>query len=140
MEDPYNLNRFVKVQDAVHEDVYEELREGRKRSHRLWFVFPQSQGLGYSATSRIVAIDSLDEPKAVLRHHILGGSLIQCTELVSQTSGRTVHQIFGSPDDMKFHSSMTLFSHAAPDSAVFKNALQKFFGGREDQMTLERLL
>src|SRR5689334_3608917 len=140
MEDPYNLNRFVKAQDAVYEDVCEELREGCKRSHWMWFVFPQIQGLGYSATSRIFAIASLDEAKAFLQHPILGRRLIQCTELVNQTSGRTVHQIFGSPDDMKFHSSMTLFSHAAPDSAVFKNALQKFFGGREDQMTLERLL
>jgi uncharacterized protein (DUF1810 family) len=139
MEDPYNLNRFVKAQDAVYEDVRAELRDGHKRSHWMWFVFPQIQGLGYSATSRIFAIASLEEAKAFLQHPILGRRLIECTELVNQTSGRTVHQIFGSPDDMKFHSSMTLFSRAAADNAVFKNALQKFFGGQEDQSTLDRL-
>jgi uncharacterized protein (DUF1810 family) len=138
--DPYNLERFVKAQDAVYEDVCEELRDGRKTSHWMWFVFPQIKGLGYSSTSRIFAISSLAEAQAFLRHPILGPRLIECTELVNQTSGRTVHDIFGSPDDMKFHSSMTLFRHADPDNVVFKDALKKFFGGREDQSTLDRLL
>jgi uncharacterized protein (DUF1810 family) len=139
MNDPYKLDRFVKAQETIYADVCEELHQGRKRSHWMWFVFPQIKGLGYSSTSKIFAISSLDEAKAYLSHPVLGPRLIECTELVNKTSGRTAHEIFGSPDDMKFHSSMTLFSQAEPENPVFKNALVKFFGGQEDQMTLDRL-
>ena len=105
----------------------------------MWFVFPQIKGLGYSSMSRTFAISSLEEAKAYLRHPILGSRLIECAMLVNNTAGRTIHEIFGSPDDLKFHSSMTLFSCATSDKQVFEEALRKFFGAQDDQLTLDRL-
>jgi uncharacterized protein (DUF1810 family) len=139
MDDPYNLSRFVEAQSGVFNQVLTELRQGNKRSHWMWFVFPQVAGLGYSAMSRKFAITSLDEARAYLNHSILGPRLIECTALVNSTSGKTIDDIFGSPDDMKFHSCMTLFATAASGQQLFKDALQKFFGGRYDQLTLDRL-
>jgi uncharacterized protein (DUF1810 family) len=139
MDDPYNLNRFVEAQNRVYHQVCSELRQGSKQSHWMWFVFPQIKGLGYSPMSKAFAISSLEEAKAYLRHPILGPRLLECTKLVNSTSGLTIHDIFGSPDDLKFHSSMTLFAHAEPDNPVFVEALRKFFGSRYDQLTLDQL-
>lgn len=119
--------------------VLEELRAGSKTSHWMWFVFPQIQGLGHSATARHFAIASRAEAEAYLHHPILGPRLRECTRLVNDIEGRSVEQIFGYPDDLKFRSSMTLFAHATADNQVFVDAVRKYFGGEYDPMTLERL-
>ena len=139
MSDPFNLSRFLSAQTPVIERVREELRGGRKRSHWMWFVFPQIAGLGHSATAQRYAIASLDEARAYLGHDILGPRLKECAALVVAVEGRNIGEIFAAPDDLKFHSSMTLFARAAPDEPVFRDALQKYFGGEEDRATLERI-
>jgi uncharacterized protein (DUF1810 family) len=139
MHDPHNLSRFVNAQDPVFEDVLAELRKGRKTSHWMWFVFPQIQGLGYSAMAQHFAISSLQEAKAYLDDPVLGQRLIECTRLVNAINGKTIHEILGSPDDLKFRSCMTLFAHAAPKPNVFEEALQKYFSGREDEQTVARI-
>jgi uncharacterized protein (DUF1810 family) len=139
MDDPYNLQHFVDAQAPVFEQVRAELRAGRKRSHWMWFVFPQIAGLGHSEMARRYAISSLDEAKAYLAHPVLGARLRECTELVSKVDGRSVGEIFGYPDDLKFHSSMTLFARATGDYGVFEAALKKYFGGKPDPETLKRL-
>src|SRR5438552_788440 len=111
----YDLQRFVEAQDPVYEQVCAELRRGKKTSHWMWFVFPQLSGLGTSAMSRRYAISSVEEAAAYLRHPILGPRLIECAELVLQVSGKTANEIFGSPDDLKFRSSMSLFARASPE-------------------------
>lgn len=136
---PVDLDRFVQAQAAVLADVHRELGEGRKRSHWMWFVFPQIAGLGHSAMAGRYAIASLAEARAYLAHPTLGPRLIECTGLVVQIDGRSINQILGSPDDMKFRSSMTLFGLAAPDEPTFRNALHKYFGGVPDIRTLELL-
>jgi uncharacterized protein (DUF1810 family) len=137
--DPYKLQRFLDAQDPVYAKVCSELRAGRKQSHWMWFIFPQIQGLGYSPIARKFAIASLKEAKAYLDHAILGARLRECCRLVSQVEGRSVEEIFGYPDDLKFRSSMTLFAHAAQDKQIFKDALEKYFNGEEDPATVERL-
>ena len=139
MNDPYNLQRFVDAQNPVFEQVCSELRQGRKRTHWIWFVFPQIQGLGYSPTAIEYAISSLSEAEAYLKHPILGPRLIECTRLITQVEGCSIDQILGYPDDLKFRSSMTLFAHATSDNQVFKDALQKYYGGEFDRQTLARL-
>jgi uncharacterized protein (DUF1810 family) len=139
MKDPYNLQRFVDAQSGVIERVYSELRAGRKRSHWMWYIFPQISGLGSSATARTFAISSLAEAVSYLDHAILGPRLRKCTELVNMIEGSSIEDIFGYPDHLKFHSSMTLFARAAPDEPVFQAALDKFFGGKLDNLTLARL-
>jgi uncharacterized protein (DUF1810 family) len=139
MNDPYSLQRFVEAQDPVYEEVCSELRSGRKTSHWMWFVFPQIAGLGHSFMAQEYAISSLDEAKAYLRHPVLRPRLTECTELVMRVEGKTIRQIFGSPDDLKFRSSMTLFAAASPDIAIFQQALNKYFGGEPDRLTLARL-
>lgn len=139
MDDSYNLKRFVEAQDPVYAQVCNELLQGRKTSHWMWFVFPQIRGLGHSPTAREFAITSLEEAKAYLQHPVLGPRLLECTRLVCRISGKTVRQIFGFPDDLKFKSCMTLFAHAAPDPQVFKEALMKYFSGEEDPLTLEEI-
>ena len=133
------LERFVQAQEPVIERVLTELRAGRKVSHWMWFVFPQIQGLGRSPTAQRFAIASRAEAEAYLRHEVLGPRLRQCTRLVNAVEGRSVEEIFGYPDHLKFHSSMTLFAHAAADDPIFVDALRKYFGGQEDPMTLEHL-
>jgi uncharacterized protein (DUF1810 family) len=137
MKDPFLLDRFVAAQEDVYSEVLSELRAGRKRSHWMWFIFPQMKGLGYSAQSHYYGIGSLDEATAYLRHPILGPRLVECTQLVNQVEERAIREILGSPDDLKFHSSMTLFESAAEDGAIFRAALDKYFGGEPDQLTLE---
>ena len=139
MPDPHNLNRFLSAQAPVIEQVREELRGGKKRSHWMWFVFPQIAGLGLSATAQHYAIASLDEARAYLAHEILGPRLKECAALVVAVQGRTIEEIFGYPDNLKFHSSMTLFARAAPEQPVFREALQKYFGSVEDRATMERI-
>jgi uncharacterized protein (DUF1810 family) len=139
MSDPHDLQRFVDAQNPVYDKVRSELRDGRKRSHWMWFVFPQIEGLGSSPLARKFAISSLAEATAYLAHPILGPRLAECTGLVNQVEGRRIEQIFGYPDDLKFRSSMTLFGHAAPDNRVFIDALQKYFAGEFDPATLARL-
>lgn len=137
--DPYNLRRFVNAQNPVFEEVCLELRRGLKESHWIWFVFPQITGLGRSAMAEEFAIGSLDEARAYLAHPTLGPRLRDCTRLVNSVQGRSIHQVFGSPDDLKFRSCMTLFARATEDNQVFKDALRKYFGGEPDELTLARL-
>ncbi len=130
------LDRFVHAQNPIIADVRRELADGRKRTHWMWFVFPQLAGLGHSPTARHYALASLAEAKAYLAHPVLGSRLIECAALVNAVEGRSVHTIFGSPDDLKFHSSMTLFAAAASKEAVFREALDKYFAGTMDPRTM----
>jgi len=139
MSDPYDLQRFVDAQNPVYDRVRAELQEGRKRSHWMWFIFPQIAGLGSSPLARRFAISSLSEAAAFLEHPILGPRLAECTRLFNLIEGRSIEQIFGRPDNLKFRSSMTLFARASADNQVFVDALQKHFDGESDPATLERL-
>ncbi len=139
VNDAYDLQRFVKAQNPVYEQVCAELRNGMKQGHWMWFIFPQLRGLGHSPTAIAFGISSRQEAEAYLEHPILGGRLRECSRLVNLVEGRSVHQIFGYPDDLKFKSSMSLFASVAQDNQVFKDALQKYFGGELDRLTLERL-
>lgn len=136
MSDPFNLDRFVKAQAPVYSSVREELTRGRKASHWMWFVFPQIAGLGRSEMAKRFAISSIEEAQAYLAHPLLGPRLVECTRLVCFLSGATAHEIFGTPDDLKFHSCMTLFLHAASERTAFEEALQKYFEGKQDAATL----
>jgi uncharacterized protein (DUF1810 family) len=137
--DPFNLDRFVFAQKAMYQRVLSELRAGTKLSHWMWFIFPQIKGLGRSPVSIEYAISSREEASAYLKHPILGPRLKECTSLVLLVEGRSIEEIFGSPDDMKFRSSMTLFSEISPDDLIFEKALQKYFGGKPDKLTLDRM-
>ena len=137
--DPYNLQRFVVAQEPVYAEVLAELRQGSKRSHWMWFVFPQIAGLGRTETARFYAIGSRGEAEAYLKHDVLGRRLEDCTRLVIEVQGRTAQQIFGQPDDLKFRSSMTLFARVAADNGIFQDALEKYYSGEPDPLTLDRL-
>lgn len=139
MDDGFDLNRFVEAQAGVYETALAELRGGRKRSHWMWFIFPQITGLGSSAMARRYAIGSLAEARAYLAHPLLGERLRTCTRAVNAWEDRSAHTLFGAPDDVKFRSSMTLFAQADPDAPDFTRALATFFDGRPDPLTLERL-
>ncbi len=138
-DDPYDLQRFIAAQKSVYQEVREELRQGKKRSHWMWFIFPQIEGLGHSVMAQRYAISSLAEARAYLEHPLLGTRLRECTHLVAAAEGRSIDDIFGSPDNMKFRSSMTLFVTAAPDEAVFSDCLKKYFVGAPDAQTLARI-
>ena len=137
--DQFDLQRFADAQDRVYDAVVGELRSGQKRSHWIWFVFPQLRGLGRSPTAAHYGIASLDEARAYLAHDVLGPRLAECTRLVLAIDGRSVEDIFGWPDNLKVRSSMTLFAHATDDNADFRGVLDKFYGGEEDPATVERL-
>lgn len=139
MSDPFDLDRFVRAQDPVLAQVRRELGEGRKRTHWMWFVFPQLAGLGHSPTARRYAIGSLAEARAYLDHPVLGPRLAECAGLVNRVEGRPIGEILGSPDDRKFRSAMTLFAAARPGPSVFREALDRHFGGAPDPLTLEGL-
>ncbi len=139
MNDPNDLQRFVDAQNPVYGQVLRELRNGQKESHWMWFIFPQLRGLGHSHMATVYGIASRKEAQAYLAHAVLGARLKDCTELVNQIEGHSIEEIFGSPDDMKFRSSMTLFASAATDNQVFQDALQKYFAGQPDPLTLQRL-
>ena len=134
-----DLERFVDAQNGVYETVRAELRAGRKASHWMWFVFPQLRGLGHSATASYYGIGSAAEALAYLAHPVLGARLRECVELVLAAEGGTAHAIFGSPDDLKFRSSMTLFAAVAPAEPLFGRALAKFFAAEPDALTTARL-
>ncbi|MGH9617644.1 MAG: DUF1810 domain-containing protein [Acidobacteriaceae bacterium] len=139
MDDPYNLQRFVEAQATVYPQVCAELRQARKTGHWMWFIFPQIRGLGSSQTAQYFAISSDDEAQAYLAHPVLGARLRECTRLVVNVAGKSIDQIFGYPDNLKFHSCMTLFAQATQKSEVFLEALNKYFGGQFDPNTLARL-
>jgi uncharacterized protein (DUF1810 family) len=141
MDDPYDLGRFVAVQNAAgtYDRATAELRAGRKASHWMWFVFPQIAGLGQSPTSRTFAISSLDEARAYLRHPVLGPRLTESARILAETQGRSAEQIFGVLDAQKLRSSMTLFRRAAPAEPVFSQVLSQYFDGVPDPAT-DRLL
>ncbi len=132
---PDSLERFVQAQDPLIAQVRRELADGHKRTHWMWFVFPQLAGLGHSPMARHYALASLAEAKSYLTHPVLGPRLIELTDLVNQLDGASVHAIFGDPDALKFHSSITLFACAAPDLPVFRDALAKYFDGAADPLT-----
>ena len=138
MDDPFDLQRFVDAQASAYARVLAELRQGRKQSHWMWFIFPQLAGLGHSAMAQRYALSSRDEALAYLGHGILGPRLRECTALVNAVEGRTIREILGSPDDLKFRSSMTLFAAVSPESE-FAEAIEKFYGGTPDHKTLELL-
>lgn len=138
-DDPYDLQRFVRAQEPVYAQVLAELAEGRKRSHWMWFVFPQLRGLGRSATAQHFGLASRAEAAAYGRHPLLGSRLRECTALVLALQGRSATQVFGPPDDLKFRSSMTLFAQVVPGEPAFRAALDRYFGGQADARTLALL-
>jgi uncharacterized protein (DUF1810 family) len=137
--DPYDLQRFVDAQNPVFEQVCAELRQGRKRSHWMWFIFPQLRGFGHSPMAEQFGISSRHEADAYLKHPVLGPRLRECTQRVNLVEGRSVEAIFGYPDHLKFRSSMTLFAGATSENQVFKDALQKYFAGEPDRLTVAQL-
>lgn len=137
--DRFRSQRFVDAQQPVYQTVLGELRAGRKQSHWMWFIFPQIAGLGHSMMAQTFALSSLDEATAYLAHPVLGPRLRECSALVAGLEGRSIAQIFGHPDDVKFRSSMTLFVKAAPEEPIFAACLLKYFGGEPDPQTLARL-
>jgi len=139
MNTDFNLERFVDAQAGVYDQVLAELRAGRKRSHWMWFIFPQIAGLGQSDMARRYAIASTDEAAAYLAHPVLGPRLRTCAAAVAAHDDRPADAIFDYPDNLKFHSSMTLFADVAPDEAVFQTCLDRFFDGAGDPATLERI-
>lgn len=139
MSDPHHLQRFVEAQNPVYEQVCTELRKGRKDSHWMWFIFPQLRGLGHSEMANKFGISSRQEAEKYLEHPILGSRLRECTQLVHCVKNRSINQIFGYPDNLKFWSSMTLFASVTSDNQVFNDALEKYFGGELDPLTVARL-
>ncbi|CAD7041565.1 hypothetical protein REJC140_01024 [Pseudorhizobium endolithicum] len=137
--DTPDLQRFLDAQAAVYDRVTAELRDGRKRSHWMWFIFPQVEGLGSSPMAQRYAILSRQEAEAYLRHPVLGSRLTECTRLMLMHPDRSAHDILGSPDDMKFRSSMTLFAAVSEKGSPFERALEVFYGGEQDPRTLARL-
>ncbi len=138
-DDPYDLGRFLRAQEDDFEEALSEIRSGRKRTHWMWYIFPQFQGLGFSSTSRHYAIKSIEEARAYLDHPVLGPRLRECAEAVNRVAGRSATEIFGSPDDLKLRSSATLFASISPGGSVFEQLLEKYYGGRRDDKTLHLL-
>jgi len=139
MDNEFDLERFVRAQEPVYATVLAELRSGHKRSHWMWFVFPQIAGLGHSEMAQRYAIASSDEAAAYLAHPVLGARLRECAGIVAALDQDSAGDIFGHPDDLKFRSSMTLFADVAPDEAVFQACIDKFFDGEPDGATLARI-
>lgn len=138
--DPYDLKRFTAAQEGIYGGVLAELRSGRKRSHWMWFIFPQIDGLGHSPTAMYYAIKGIAEARAYLDHPLLGARIEECAEAVLAVEGRSASAIFGYPDDMKLKSSMTLFAAVAEDpGSVFNRVLDKYYGGGKDSATLRIL-
>jgi uncharacterized protein (DUF1810 family) len=137
--DPHNLQRFLDAQHPIYGQVREELQAGQKESHWMWFIFPQIKGLGISATAQKYAITGIAEARAYLDHPLLGFRLRECSQLVIAVRDRFIEDIFGYPDHLKFHSSMTLFAHVATADEVFAIALKKYFDGKDDSKTLKQL-
>lgn len=139
MMQDFHLERFVDAQRPVYETVRAELRSGRKRSHWMWYIFPQIAGLGRSETARHYALSGIEEAQAYLAHPLLGQRLEECCRILAGIEGRTASAIFGYPDDLKLHSSLTLFAQAAPEQPLFVACLKKYFNGQRDAATLKLL-
>jgi uncharacterized protein (DUF1810 family) len=139
MGDRYKLKRFTDAQSGVYDQALDELRSGRKCSHWIWFIFPQLEGHGRSETAQKYSIASRLEAQAYLQHPLLGPRLRECTRAVCELEGRSAHEIFGSPDDLKFRSSMTLFAAVGGDNVIFDKALRIYFSGQPDDWTLKAL-
>jgi len=139
MSDAFDLERFVEAQQGIYETALAELRAGAKKTHWMWFIFPQIQGLGHSVTAQYYALSDIDEADAYLRHPLLGRRLLECTDAVNALEGLSALEIFGRPDNLKFHSSMTLFALAAPTVGAFQRALDRYFDGVKDGRTMEIL-
>ena len=137
--DPFDLARFVQAQDGVHEQALRELRDGAKRGHWMWFVFPQVAGLGSSPTAQRYAVSGLDEAHAYLAHPVLGPRLVECAQALLELGERDPVRVLGSVDALKLRSSMTLFEAAAPDERVFGEVLERFYDGERDAATTSRL-
>lgn len=137
--DPHNLSRFLEAQHGSFPIALSEIRQGRKQSHWMWFVFPQYVGLGISPTSQRYAIKSLAEAEAYLSDPVLGPRLMECAQALLDVDGGSAHEIFGSPDDIKLKSSATLFAHVSPPDSVFERVLDKYFRGERDDKTLRLL-
>jgi uncharacterized protein (DUF1810 family) len=138
-DDPYLLDRFTQAQEDDYDRALAEIRNGRKRTHWMWYIFPQIDGLGSSSTARRYAIKSLAEAEAYLNHPVLGPRLVECAEAALSVEGRSANAIFGAPDDMKLRSCATLFSRVAPAGSVFHRLIDKYFQGRPDEKTLQLL-
>ena len=134
--DPHDLRRFVEAQEDDYQRALAEIRSGRKRSHWMWYIFPQLDGLGFSSTSRQYSIKSRSEAEAYLSHHVLGPRLVECAEAALRVEGRSALEIFGSPDNVKLRSCATLFACMSPAGSVFHRLLDKYFQGRCDDLTL----
>lgn len=137
--DPFDLGRFLSAQESCYDAVLAELRSGQKRTHWMWYIFPQIDGLGHSPTAKHYAIKSMEEARQYLHHPVLGARLVECAEAVLAVKGRSVSEIFGYPDDMKLKSSMTLFARAAAAASVFDQVIDRYFQGERDGMTLRLL-
>lgn len=139
MTQDFDLERFVTAQEPVYAQALAEIRSGRKRSHWMWFIFPQIQGLGWSSMSQRFAISGPDEARAYLQHPVLGPRLVECMQAVLQIKGKSAEDIFGSPDDMKLRSCATLYAAVSPPESVFQQVLDRYFDGQRDEQTLSRL-
>jgi uncharacterized protein (DUF1810 family) len=138
-DDRFDLNRFVQAQEEVYPRALAEIKRGRKRSHWMWFIFPQIDGLGYSSTAKFYAIKSQDEAKAYLSHPLLGKRLVECADALLNIEGKSAAAIFGYPDDLKLCSSMTLFSSVSESNSVFSRVVEQYYEGQPDQQTLDLL-
>ncbi len=138
-EDRFDLNRFVQAQEDVYPRALAEIKRGQKRSHWMWFIFPQLDGLGYSSTARFYAIKSKEEARAYLNHPLLGKRLMECSETLLRLTGKSASEVFGYPDDLKLRSSMTLFATVSQPGSAFHRVLEHYFSGEMDQKTLELL-
>lgn len=139
INDNVDLSRFTTAQTSIYNSVLEELKSGRKRTHWIWYIFPQLDGLGHSTTSKHYAIRSIEEARQYLNHPVLGTRLLECAEAVLAIEGRPISEIFGYPDDLKLKSSMTLFAYVADPCSVFSRILDKYFNGERDTLTLQLL-
>lgn len=136
----YHLNRFIEAQEKIYPQVLKELRNGKKTSHWMWFIFPQIEGLGHSSTAKYYSIKSIEAAKEYLEHPILGKRLLECSNILLHIDGKTANEIFGYPDDLKLRSCMTLFKYIAPDEKVFTTLIEKYFTGKEDEKTASILV
>ncbi|GAA3159696.1 DUF1810 domain-containing protein [Blastococcus jejuensis] len=139
MSDPFDLRRFVDAQAHTYDQALAEIRAGAKRTHWMWFVFPQIAGLGRSGMAQRYALSSLDEARAYVAHPALGPRLVECARALTALDTEDAAEVFGPVDAMKLHSSMTLFARAAPEQSVFREVLDHYFGGAEDEATTSRL-
>ena len=137
--DPYQLNRFIEAQERDYPQAVSEIRRGQKRTHWMWYIFPQFDGLGFSATSRHYSIKSVAEATAYLNHPVLGPRLLECVAAALSVDNRSAYEVFGSPDDMKLRSCATLFAYVSPAGSVFERLLEKYFQGERDSKTLTLL-